>query len=475
MIIIPVIIATLAAYGGTFLLAPEYQASTIVWIDKPESVSRELMRIIGSNQYSRESGEERRQRLQALQNEVTYQTYIYQLIEDLGLDKDPDITRRAAEQREASPQFTLEQLKRDILLDDLRERISVGFVGTDQIRISITSNDPKLSKDMVTKLTEIMEEEKTKYELEKILDNQNFADLQLSKTESMYQQAIDSLTAAQRDLLELKIPSEISAEANQNAIRADIESIRQEISDYKNRAAEFNNRLKELDLTRSRLNFTDSLVRVRTGIDVQFADLTGMMEAFPWNSQNVANSIVRINNRIRGMEQEISRQTRAQFSAYPEDQQRLLENSFTVNEILDILNSKLNRYQTAFNQLVSRINELPRLQATISDLETRVEAARRYRDAFQDEGRTVDILSEQAKERTKYKVIEPARIPLAPSWPERKKIAVLGFMLGLVLGGVVALLAEILDDSFKRTEDVEEELGLPVIAVIPKIEKLKFR
>ncbi len=475
MIIVPIIIASAAAYGGTYFLKPEFEASTIVWIDKPESASRELMRIIGSNQYGRESGEERRRRLKALQNEITSQTYVYQLISELNLDNDPSVARKAAELRESSPQFTLEQLKYNILLEDIRERISVAFVGTDQIRLQATSNDPVLARDMVTKLTEIMESEKTKYELEKILDNQNFADLQLEKTESMYQQAIDSLTAAQRDLLELKLPDAISSESNQNEILADIEKTRQDKVDFKDRSNQLMSRLKELDLDRSRLNHTDSLIRIRTSIDGQLTDLAGMMDAYEWTSQNVVTASVRLNNKVRVMEREISRQTAVQFDAFPADQQRLLEDFFVVSENMDVFNSKINKFQSSFERLTTRISVLPRLQAKITDLGQRVEAARRYRDAFQDEGRTVEILSEQAKERTKYKVIEPARIPLAPSWPNRKKIAVLGFMLGLVLGGVVALLAEIMDSSYKRTEDIEDDLDLPVIAVLPKIDKLKFR
>ncbi|MDF1545283.1 MAG: hypothetical protein P1R58_09295, partial [bacterium] len=437
--------------------------------------SRELMRIIGSNQYGRESGEERRRRLKALQNEMTSQAYIYQLISELNLDNDPKVAREAAELRESSPQFTLEQLKYNILLKDIRERISVAFVGTDQIRIQITSNDPVLARDMVTKLTEIMEIEKTKYELEKILDNQNFADLQLEKTESMYQEAIDSLTKAQRDLLELKLPDDISSESNQNEILADIEKSRQDRSDFRERAAQLSSRLKELDLDRSRLNHTDSLIRLRTGIDGQVSDLAGMMGTYAWTAQNVITATVRLNNRIRAMEREIAGQTAIQFHAFPADQQKLLEDFFVATENEDVYNSKINQYQASFERLINRISALPRLQARITDLEQRVGAARRYRDAFQDEGRTVDILSEQAKERTKYKVIEPARIPLAPSWPNRKKVTVLGFMLGLVLGGVVALLSEIMDGSYKRTEDVEDDLGIPVIAVLPKIDKLKFR
>ena len=36
------------------------------------------------------------------------------------------------------------------------------------------------------------------------------------------------------------------------------------------------------------------------------------------------------------------------------------------------------------------------------------------------------------------------------------------------------VIAELLDDSFKRIEDIEEELGIEVIAAVPKIEKFNL-
>jgi len=56
--------------------------------------------------------------------------------------------------------------------------------------------------------------------------------------------------------------------------------------------------------------------------------------------------------------------------------------------------------------------------------------------------------------------------------PDRKKLAILGFLLGLVIGGTAALLVEVMDKSFRKIEDVEDTLGFPVIGIIPVIESV---
>jgi len=475
LIILPLIIVTGLAYGGSHSLKPEYRSSTIIWIDRPSNVSRELISIIGTDRTMRETGEQQRRKLQALQNEITSQAYLYQLIRDLGLDKDPDIARQAARMREENSELSLEQLKYQLLLDRLRKRIDVAFVGTDQIRLTVESFDPIEARDMVTRLTEIMEQEKTKYELEKILDNQSFADLQLQKTEYYYQQAIDSLTAAQSRLTKLQLPGNISSESNRREILSDIDKTKLEISNFISEQNKLSTKLAELQLDKARIKYTDTIVELRTEIDGQVATFAAMMEKYAWSEQNVINVNIRLNDNMKYLEQELSGAVDEQFASYPENQRQLLKRYFIVKEHLDILKSKRNQLQLFLNKIDERINQLPRFQAELAELERKVEDARKYRDAFRSEEAIVSILSERAKDRTKYKIIEPARVPLAPFWPDRRKIVAMGILLGLMLGGAAAFLAEMFDHSFRRVEDIREVLQLPVLATIPKIERLTFR
>ncbi len=64
-------------------------------------------------------------------------------------------------------------------------------------------------------------------------------------------------------------------------------------------------------------------------------------------------------------------------------------------------------------------------------------------------------------------IIQPATIPIEPNKSKkRRKVAALGFLLGLVGGIGLAYGREYLDDSIKTNEDVKKRLGLPVLATI---------
>lgn len=475
IIVLPVILTSVIAYAGSYYLAPRYRSSTIIWIDRPSSVSRELSSIIGTNRSPRMGGEERRRQLQALQNEITSRTYLTQLIRNLRLDSDPEIIAAAKDIRQRSTDVTLEQVKLNLLTAKLKEQLTVRFVGADQIELIVDSEDPVMARDIVVDLTKIMEIEKTKYELEKILDNQNFADLQLERTGHIYQEAIDSLTMAQTRMAELQLPENIASELNRREILSDIDKTELEIQDYRERVRSLKVELKRDGLERSQLTYSAELTSLRYEVDSQVVTLASMMEKYTWNDQIVINLTIRLNVNMRLIEREVSDEVLLQYADATPEQHRWLTDRFVAAENIDVLDLKLRQLRLSLERMSERINLLPRLQAEIDELAGRVEDTRRYRDAFKSEEITVKILSEQAKERVKYKVIDPAQVPMAPYYPKRAQIALMGLLLGLIIGGMGALLTEMLDNSFKRVDDVEDSLGLPVVAVVPKIEKLKIR
>jgi uncharacterized protein involved in exopolysaccharide biosynthesis len=471
LIVGPLVVISAMAYGGTFLLKPKYESTTIIWIDKPENASRELASIVGGNRP--ETRDEQQSRQLAMRAEITSQPYLYQLIQDLKLDDDPDITREAAKAREETPEYSLDQIKYNLLVDKLRKEIGVSFYGLDQVKITVTNTDPVLARDIASRLTEILDQEKTKYEMEKILDNQSFADVQLQKTEFYYKQAIDSLNAAQARLTKLQLPESIASETNRFNIVSWIDKIGLERDDYSRELNSLKQKLADFNLGKARLKYNDSIVELRTTIDQLVSTYANMMEKYTWDDQNVVNVNIRINNYTQYLEEAIKAAAADQYASYPANQLDMLQRCFVLEETLDIDNSKQKRLQQSLDEIADRVNSIPRLQSQITELQNKVADARKYRDAFRSEEATVGILSEQAKERTKYKVIEPAQVPLVPVWPNKRNIVIIGIAMGLVLGGAFVFLIEILDNSFKRVDDVESELDLPVIATIPKIEKLR--
>ena len=64
-------------------------------------------------------------------------------------------------------------------------------------------------------------------------------------------------------------------------------------------------------------------------------------------------------------------------------------------------------------------------------------------------------------------VVQSADLPTDPVEPQPLRTAALAAVVGLLLGLGAAFLVDYLDDSLRRTEDIEAMTGLPVLAVVP--------
>jgi len=81
-------------------------------------------------------------------------------------------------------------------------------------------------------------------------------------------------------------------------------------------------------------------------------------------------------------------------------------------------------------------------------------------------------LSENLEKKQKgeqFQVIDPANLPLAPVKPNRPFIFFGGLIAGLVGGLAAAFLWDVLDRSFKSSDDVAGFVDIPVLATIPVI------
>ena len=82
--------------------------------------------------------------------------------------------------------------------------------------------------------------------------------------------------------------------------------------------------------------------------------------------------------------------------------------------------------------------------------------------------RSVEIMGLKA-----VNIVSDARVPNAPSGPNRAMYLAVAFLAGLFVAIAVAVLMDMLNTTVKSREEAEELFGLPVLVVVPELKKVK--
>lgn len=76
---------------------------------------------------------------------------------------------------------------------------------------------------------------------------------------------------------------------------------------------------------------------------------------------------------------------------------------------------------------------------------------------------------EASKEGTRYTILDPARLPLKPSKPDKVTVMFMGLFFGICAGAGLVFLIELLDHSFLGVDEAKAFLTMPALGAVSKI------
>lgn len=478
LIVLPLILVAAVAFGSSYLITPAYESATIIQIDAEVSLTRELEAIVGEQTGLRRMGNsERRDKLQAIHNEITSRAYTNILNDRLRLERVPAITEETRKIIASRPNMPVADAQIRALQSMLKQNVAVDWAAGDQILIRVETVDPLMARDIANTLGEIYIGEMVKRELYQIRSSQDFSDIQLEKYEKELRDKIAERTNLEKEYLAIQLDESITAESNRSEITSEVDRSSREIESLREDEKQILGRLSASGLPGNRLELTtsDRKTSLEQDLKQQLRQVGDLMIRYTWSDPQVINFKVKLNGIISAIEAENRRLVGEQYADQNSEVRDQLTQLFNVRSTLDYLYSKKPYLQSALDELTSKMNLIPEYQARLAQLDREVAAKTDIRDRFkrQQESSTISQALVQDMSSSKYRVVEPAKAALSPFKPDRKQILLMGVMLGLVVGGAVAILVELLDNSFKKVEDVEEALELPVFGVAPKMEFLK--
>ena len=331
-------------------------------------------------------------------------------------------------------------------LDNLGGKVKASRVpSTSIIEIAVTSPNPREAKELANTVAGVYRDYNKANRNSRVTEARKFIEAQLREVEGRVKRAEEEVWAF-RDANRIIAPGAESTVLLSlfTQVRGDIERTRQQRIELegmqarlaRNSAAAHDDRIY-VDSTNpnlAKLASTQSeLMLERTNLALEVTDRHPRLQA--------------IDDRLREVRAEMRREVAAQVAAL-----RTRE---------EILNRQMGDLLAKNREVPATELSLQRLQRDAKvndDLLTLLKT--RHQEALIKESEGIEEVS----------IVRPAADPTAPTGPETFNTMLVGGLLGLMLGLVLAFVQETLDTSIGTIEDVESYLGVRVLGIIPHID-----
>jgi succinoglycan biosynthesis transport protein ExoP len=473
---LPLVLSWIISGIGLQDIPLTYLAASSVAIESPSNFTRDLELILdesgGRSQDVYELG-----RVRA---DVRNQAFLDEIIVRLGIDQTP-ILRKRAEQLIEGPLAgeNLEGVVKRLAADQIRKRTQVRIGASGVYNIRTESQVPGNAYALNQALTQMYVETRRQRELAEVTAKGDFSDEQVA----IYK---EKLNRADQDLERFE-SERYQAEAQGNPVDANNVNLAEEVE--KAYREELRNMEARVDAHRTKLKeffgfvpASDRLLR-NTQLDaVENKQIHTMLQNLV---RYLATQIRRggslagiVEDTSVGLDRQLYRDILTTMVAglYNEEQpavrtlivdyhyRLMLVSSF--KEIVDTLDRYVNNYR-------QNLSGAPAMEA---ELERRRAEAEKYRtlfETFQQQSTSAQITRaiQSSQLATRIEVRDHAVHPIEPIRPNKTRLQALFILIGLGAGMSMVLLSEFFNRAFTNIQEIEQDLGLPVLGTIPSMAK----
>jgi len=478
LIILPLIVITAAAYGVSYLLTEMYESKVSILVRRSQVLGQEFKGISDISGYDAVRTESDLEFWhQSVKNEVLSPATLIKVISDLDLDRDPKVLKWVESVHSRFPKYSRDDLIKMRLIEVLQTKnISVHFVRQNVLQIKCLHEDPNIARGMAISIVDAFREEQIRQDLLRIRARQEFTTEQLSIYKKEWEDAEEALANFKKNYTRTSFNQRISNDII-NGVAAEIDQAKLMTEDVMDQRTFLAANLVSAGIDTSMLHLSDEAVGYKSSVTELLRQKASLLEKYQRTDPKVLEIIGRISRAKDSLEvyaKQSVRQAGLGLSGRALDE--AAEFVFmTVRADLGI-EEQLILDQT-HDELSVRFTKWPDYEAEVARLEqkaaTKKEIYLKFNSQLLGSRISEDAFRKEAESR--YLIVEEASIPLAPVYPDRKKIVALGILLGLVIGGGAVLLSEVLDSSIRKVEEAERHLGLKVLGTIPYIQPRKGR
>ena len=155
--------------------------------------------------------------------------------------------------------------------------------------------------------------------------------------------------------------------------------------------------------------------------------------------------------------------------------QQLLQTYAQAIKTKDLVNraiSELSYDELEASSVVDALTVNPISSTQILEIKYKSKDAEEAKDVLKGITDEFIVTAKELVPNGNVRVIEEVELPQNPVSPNKKMNIAIAFLVGLMVSVGLVFLLEYLDNTYKNKEQLEKDLGIPVLGAIPDVENL---
>ena len=450
LVIIPVIVAFFGAPIVASYLPKMYKATGVFRDMGPSANAAAARRPAREDDH-----------LQAMRAIILSRSNLVEVVKEVGLDASyrdlPETQREAYE---------------DAIITGLRKNLRIELSASDVYQVSYSSEDPDVAHRVVNEVIQNYIDRVVQEETTSLNTRVTLLETQVKDYDGKVAAAGEAVKRFSVDHI-LQLPGTVLSAAEElRKIIDDLRAAEQSLADAETTKKEIEKQVAELDpevVGETLVKENSEVARYKAQInelELKLAEmLSTLKEAHP--------AVVDLRNQIET--RKLLMQKAAQQTT-TEQKRQANPRYLTLLEKLDQANIQIVTSAKTRDRLLSkraeceeRVKQYPVLQTELGKLMKEEEELRSMRERYTTERENAWIIQANERNRNRFVIQDLARKPTSPEGSNKRKLALLGLIVGTGLGIGLAVLRDVMDSSFKNVQDVASFLDIPVVGTIPAI------
>ena len=445
-----VVVSLLAAYLAHIL--PDIYRSTTVIIVTPQRVPASFVTSTVTMDL--------RERMQAIVQEILSRTRLEQIIYQYDLYS-------------SDPKALIENR-----IERLRKTIKLEFPQANIFRLSFESESPEKAKQVASRLGALFIDQNLQVREQQAQGTKSFinAEAERLRKELEEQEAVvNQYKAANR----FELPDQLDSNLRSSEqLRRELGASQLRLSALQERKSVLQKQTVEsdilgIDLLGGSFLSPESSGTVNVQVQVKKKELDSLLQRY----SNKHPDVVRVKKEIQALEVE-TRETSSSTPTGPSKapsgnplKQVLQTQIADIDSEMQAIRSQDERIRRQVGVLQARVDNTPIRAIELSKISRGYEITlKKYQDLL---AKSLESeLSENMEKKLKgeqFQIMDAANLPRKPVGPNRPWIILIGLFLGLAAGGGSAFVWDNLDTSFKRSDEINAYVNVPLLATLPAL------